>query len=40
MELEDGERWETWEPYSELLIKGSDGVMEIHAGIDAQVLPT
>ena len=32
-----GEKWETWEPYQVLLVKNVEGVMEINAGIDAQV---
>ena len=37
MEIAEGEKWETWEPYSELLVKGTDGEMEIHKDVDAQV---
>ena len=36
MEIADGEKWETWEPYSELLVEGNDGEMEIHKDVDAQ----
>jgi hypothetical protein len=40
MEIEEGEKWETWEPYSELMIQAPDGTMEIHEEIDKQVAAT
>ena len=36
MEIEPGEKWETWEPYGELLVQGEGGEMEIHAAVDEQ----
>ena len=40
MEIEEGEKWETWEPYGELLVKGEDGEMEIHAAVEEQARHT
>mmetsp|Transcript_42037 Transcript_42037/g.101202 ORF Transcript_42037/g.101202 Transcript_42037/m.101202 type:complete len:224 (+) Transcript_42037:941-1612(+) len=37
MEIEPGEKWETWEPYGELLVEGEGGEMEIYAANDEQV---
>tara|TARA_B100000795_G_scaffold255580_1_gene227328 strand:+ start:531 stop:689 length:159 start_codon:yes stop_codon:yes gene_type:complete len=39
MEIEPGEKWETWEPYGELLVEGEGGEMEIYAANDEQARP-
>ena len=37
MEIEEGEKWETWEPYENLLTTAADGEREISAHLDEQV---